>query len=108
MARSIMQLPDPLEAGHPEVDWRSLVGFRDVLVHDDLGVSVPRVWDSGEHRDRMEGSGSAVNDAEPSEHSAHRRPNQNARRKPTSYWRPNRRVASSVPLTCSPTFVNWL
>jgi uncharacterized protein with HEPN domain len=45
MAQSIIQLPDALKAGHPEVDWRSLVGFRNILVHDYLGVSVPRVWD---------------------------------------------------------------
>ena len=45
MAQSIMQLPDPLKASHGEVDWRSLVGFRNVLVHDYLGVSVPRIWE---------------------------------------------------------------
>jgi len=45
MAQSIMQLPDPLKASHREVDWRSLVGFRNVLVHDYLGVSVLRIWE---------------------------------------------------------------
>ncbi|MBZ5640752.1 MAG: DUF86 domain-containing protein [Acidobacteriia bacterium] len=45
MAQSIMQLPDAFKASHREVDWRSLVGFRNVLVHDYLGISVPRVWD---------------------------------------------------------------
>jgi uncharacterized protein with HEPN domain len=45
MAQSVMQLPEALKARHPEVDWRSLVGFRNVLVHDYLGVSVPRVWE---------------------------------------------------------------
>jgi len=38
-------LPDALKAAHAEVDWRGLVGFRNVLVHDYLGVSVPRVWE---------------------------------------------------------------
>ena len=45
MAHSIMRLPDPLKNGHAEVDWRGLVGFRNVLVHDYLGVSLQRVWD---------------------------------------------------------------
>jgi uncharacterized protein with HEPN domain len=45
MAQSIMRLPDALKATHPEVDWRGLAGFRNVLVHDYLGVSVPRVWE---------------------------------------------------------------
>jgi uncharacterized protein with HEPN domain len=44
MAQSIMQLPDVFKTTQPEVDWRNLVGFRNVLVHDYLGVSVPRVW----------------------------------------------------------------
>ena len=45
MAQSIMQLSDAFKATHEEVDWRGLVGFRNVLVHDYLGVSVPRVWE---------------------------------------------------------------
>jgi uncharacterized protein with HEPN domain len=45
MAQSIMLIPDSLKAGHREVDWRSLVGFRNVLVHDYLGVSMPRIWE---------------------------------------------------------------
>lgn len=45
MAQSVMQIPDELKANHTEIDWRSLVGFRNVLVHDYLGVSVPRVWE---------------------------------------------------------------
>ena len=45
MAQSIMQLPDAFKTTHAEVEWRGLVGFRNVLVHDYLGVSVPRVWE---------------------------------------------------------------
>lgn len=45
MAQSIMRLPDVLKDGHREVDWRGLSGFRNLLVHDYLGVSTSRVWD---------------------------------------------------------------
>jgi uncharacterized protein with HEPN domain len=45
MAQSIMLLPESLKAAHPDVDWRGLVGFRNVLVHDYLGVSVLRIWE---------------------------------------------------------------
>ena len=45
MAQSIMRLPDALKVGRAEVDWRGLLGFRNVLVHDYLGVSVHRVWE---------------------------------------------------------------
>lgn len=45
MAQSIMQLPDALNTTRAEADGRGLVGFRSVLVHDYLGISVPRVWE---------------------------------------------------------------
>jgi len=44
MAQSIMRLPDDLKTQHGEVDWRGLAGFRNVLVHDYLGVNLRRVW----------------------------------------------------------------
>lgn len=28
-----------------KVDWKSIVGLRNVLVHDYLGVSATRVWE---------------------------------------------------------------
>ena len=30
---------------HPEVDWTSIAAFRNVVVHDYLGIDLPRVWD---------------------------------------------------------------
>lgn len=45
MAQSIMRLPDELKSQHGEVDWRGLAGFRNVLVHDYLGVNLRRVWE---------------------------------------------------------------
>ena len=40
MAESTQRLSDELKASHPEVDWRALSGFRDVLVHDYLGIDL--------------------------------------------------------------------
>ena len=34
-----------LKARHPEVDWRAISGFRNVLVHDYLGINLGRVWE---------------------------------------------------------------
>jgi uncharacterized protein with HEPN domain len=45
MAQSAMRLPEALTQRHPEVDWRGLAGFRNVVVHDYLGISLNRVWD---------------------------------------------------------------
>ena len=32
------------QEAHPEIPWRSLTGFRDVLIHQYEGVSLPEVW----------------------------------------------------------------
>jgi uncharacterized protein with HEPN domain len=45
MAQSIMRLPEELKVRQGEVDWRGLAGFRNVLVHDYLGVNLHRVWE---------------------------------------------------------------
>ncbi len=50
MAESSRRLSDLFKSQHPEVDWRSLWGFRNVLVHDYLGVDVERVWEIVENQ----------------------------------------------------------
>jgi uncharacterized protein with HEPN domain len=45
LGQSVLKLSEPLKASHPEVDWKNIVGFRNVLVHDYLGVYVARVWE---------------------------------------------------------------
>jgi uncharacterized protein with HEPN domain len=44
MAESTQRLSAQLRQRHPEVNWRQLAGFRNVLVHDYLGIDVHRVW----------------------------------------------------------------
>lgn len=45
MAESTQRLSADLKAQAPEVDWRALAGFRNVLVHDYLGgIDLERVW----------------------------------------------------------------
>lgn len=45
LAESSQRLSDEIRQRHEGVDWRALAGFRNLLVHDYLGVSVPRVWE---------------------------------------------------------------
>ena len=45
LGQSVLKLSEPLKAAHPEVDWKSIVGLRNVLVHDYLGVNVTRIWE---------------------------------------------------------------
>jgi uncharacterized protein with HEPN domain len=38
-------LPDAIKDAKPEIDWRKIVGLRNVLVHEYFGVSAAVVWD---------------------------------------------------------------
>lgn len=44
MAESCRHLSEQLKSNHPQIDWNGLSGFRNVLVHDYLGVDLERVW----------------------------------------------------------------
>jgi uncharacterized protein with HEPN domain len=35
---------DEFKQGHPDVPWRRVAGFRDVLIHDYMGVDLNEVW----------------------------------------------------------------
>ena len=45
MAESTQRLSDDLKATHPEIEWPRIAAFRNVLVHDYLGIDVERVWE---------------------------------------------------------------
>jgi uncharacterized protein with HEPN domain len=44
MAESTQRLSDQLKSLRPEVDWKALAGFRNVLVHNYLGVDLEFVF----------------------------------------------------------------
>lgn len=33
-----------LKQSHPEIQWRGMAGFRDVLIHNYMGVDLEEVW----------------------------------------------------------------
>lgn len=45
LAESTQRISTDLKEKHPQVDWRTLSAFRNVVVHDYLGVSLNRIWD---------------------------------------------------------------
>jgi uncharacterized protein with HEPN domain len=45
LAESSQRLSEPLKASRSELDWRGIAGLRNILVHDYLGISLPRVWE---------------------------------------------------------------
>lgn len=38
-------MPADITSGHPEVEWKSIAGMRDKLVHDYFGVNMDILWD---------------------------------------------------------------
>jgi uncharacterized protein with HEPN domain len=44
LAESTQRLSSEVKGQHPEIDWRRLSGFRNILVHDYLGVDLDAVW----------------------------------------------------------------
>lgn len=45
MTESTQRLSDALKATHPEVEWSRIAAFRNVLVHDYLGIDLERTWE---------------------------------------------------------------
>jgi uncharacterized protein with HEPN domain len=44
LAESTQRISPELKSAHTEIDWRGISGFRNVLVHDYLGVNLITVW----------------------------------------------------------------
>lgn len=44
LSESTQRLSDKTKQGKPKVDWRAIAGFRNVVVHDYLGVDLERIW----------------------------------------------------------------
>jgi len=49
LSESVQRLSDTLKVKHPGVDWRSIAKFRNVVVHDYLGIDLDQVWDIVEY-----------------------------------------------------------
>src|SRR5579862_1529185 len=49
LAEATQRISPTTKTTHPEIDWGRIAGFRNVLVHDYLGVNLIRVWEVVEH-----------------------------------------------------------
>lgn len=49
LAESTQRLSATLKSTRPDVDWRSIAGFRNVVVHNYLGLDLGQVWAIVEH-----------------------------------------------------------
>ena len=50
LGESARRLSEETKARRPEVDWRGIIGFRNVAVHDYLEITLARVWEVVEHQ----------------------------------------------------------
>lgn len=44
MGEAAKQISEGFRVAHPEVQWKRMAGFRDVLIHDYMGVNPLVVW----------------------------------------------------------------
>jgi uncharacterized protein with HEPN domain len=44
LAESTQRLSDSAKENMSDIDWFKIAGFRNVLVHDYLGVDIERIW----------------------------------------------------------------
>ena len=49
VGESARSISEETKDRRPEVDWRGIIGFRNVIVHDYFGVRLVRVWEVVEH-----------------------------------------------------------
>jgi len=49
LSESTQRLSDKLKSAHPEIEWLRIAAFRNVLVHDYLGIDIERVWEITQH-----------------------------------------------------------
>lgn len=52
MAESTQRLSDAVKATQPHIPWEEISGFRNVLVHDYLGIDLEIVWGIMQHEIR--------------------------------------------------------
>ncbi len=45
LAESTQRLSDSVKTHYPQIEWRRIAAFRNILVHDYLGIDIERVWE---------------------------------------------------------------
>jgi len=50
LSESTQKLSDELKTQHPEINWKAISGFRNILVHNYLGLDLPQIWAVIENR----------------------------------------------------------
>jgi uncharacterized protein with HEPN domain len=44
LTESTQKLSEELKSQHPEINWKAISGFRNILVHNYLGLDLSQIW----------------------------------------------------------------
>lgn len=44
LSESTQKLSESLKTEHPEIPWKAIAGFRNILVHNYLGLDLAQIW----------------------------------------------------------------
>jgi uncharacterized protein with HEPN domain len=44
LSEATQRVSDTLKGTHPEIEWMQIAAFRNILVHDYLGVDTEQIW----------------------------------------------------------------
>jgi len=50
MAESTQRISEKIKSKYPDVEWRGIAGFRNILVHDYFGLDLGKIWEVIERR----------------------------------------------------------
>jgi uncharacterized protein with HEPN domain len=56
----VKQIPNSVLANQPQVEWREIKGFRDVLIHRYFDINVLRVWGAVEQLSALQAAATAL------------------------------------------------